>query len=252
MKNIFRKLAVVDLVLLSNISLIFKTFNLNLVMLYALMAFLLIYFLIFNIKPSAQKSMNTRLTIMYDGRELAIIFAYGFMLNIMSFIIWSFVLISMTVGDIVLFMVWTLLTGAIVIFNGVLRMFITSRQLGIIRRILLLVFWWVPVFNVVIIVKICSTVYNEYILENDKIILDNTRMENEVCKTKYPILMVHGVFFRDSRFFNYWGRVPAELIRNGAAVYYGDQHSAASVERCAYELKEKIEHIVHIYNIGCI
>ena len=28
--------------------------------------------------------------------------------------------------------------------------------------------------------------------------------------------MVHGVFFRDFRYFNYWGRIPKELKRHGA------------------------------------
>ena len=33
----------------------------------------------------------------------------------------------------------------------------------------------------------------------------------EICVyviTRYPILMVHGVFFRDYKFPNYWGRIP--------------------------------------------
>ena len=41
--------------------------------------------------------------------------------------------------------------------------------------------------------------------------LDEVRAESEVCKTKYPLLMVHGVFFRDFRCLNYWGRIPREL-----------------------------------------
>ena len=37
--------------------------------------------------------------------------------------------------------------------------------------------------------------------------------------------MVHGVFFRDFRCLNYWGRIPKELRRNGATVYYGQQRA---------------------------
>ena len=43
------------------------------------------------------------------------------------------------------------------------------------------------------------------------------------CKTKYPILMVHGMGFRDRKYFNYWGRIPKILKENGADIYYGHQ-----------------------------
>lgn len=60
---------------------------------------------------------------------------------------------------------------------------------------------------------------------------------------------MHGVFFRDSNFFNYWGRIPETLISNGAKIYYGGQQSAASVEESARELTEKIRTIVN--DTGC-
>ena len=60
---------------------------------------------------------------------------------------------------------------------------------------------------------------------------------------------MHGVFFRDSNFFNYWGRIPETLISNGAKIYYGGQQSAASVEESAKELTEKIRTIVN--DTGC-
>ena len=75
------------------------------------------------------------------------------------------------------------------------------------------------------------------------------RKENECCHTKYPLLMVHGVFFRDARFFNYWGRIPKELMRNGAEIYYGNQQSAATVAKSGQELAERIKQIVE--ETGC-
>ena len=70
-----------------------------------------------------------------------------------------------------------------------------------------------------------------------------------MCKTKYPLLLVHGVFFRESKYFNYWGRIPEELQLNGATVYYGEHHSAASVADCGEELTLKIKEIVS--ETGC-
>ena len=46
-----------------------------------------------------------------------------------------------------------------------------------------------------------------------------------------------------------WGRIPAELIKNGAVIYYGNQHSAASVERCGEELTRRIKEILQ--ETGC-
>ncbi len=53
------------------------------------------------------------------------------------------------------------------------------------------------------------------------------------CKTKYPILLVHGMGFRDRKHLNYWGRIPRRLIERGAKVYYGSQDSVGSVEKNA-------------------
>ena len=55
------------------------------------------------------------------------------------------------------------------------------------------------------------------------------REDDQVCATRYPILMVHGVFFRDFKYFNYWGRIPEELEANGATIFYGNQPSADAV-----------------------
>ena len=79
--------------------------------------------------------------------------------------------------------------------------------------------------------------------------LNKARKENQICQTKYPILMVHGIFFRDWHYFNYWGRVPEELIRNGAKVYYGRQQSSLSIEASGKELSEQIKGIVN--ETGC-
>jgi triacylglycerol lipase len=61
--------------------------------------------------------------------------------------------------------------------------------------------------------------------------------------------MVHGVFFRDSRYFNYWGRIPKELEQNGAAIYYGNHQSAASIEKSGEELAQRIRELVA--ELGC-
>ena len=70
------------------------------------------------------------------------------------------------------------------------------------------------------------------------------RKDKKICKTKYPILMVHGIFFRDFPNFNYWGRIPGELIKNGAEIYYGNHESANSVVDAAEQIKNRINEIL--------
>lgn len=108
---------------------------------------------------------------------------------------------------------------------------------------------WIPIAHLIALGIIIRTVSKEVSFENDKILLNDSRKGKKICATKYPILMVHGVFFRDFRYLNYWGRIPKELERNGAVIYYGNQQSAASVEECGKELAERIKEIVR--DAGC-
>ncbi len=205
-------------------------------------------FIKLNIKPSRVDNPNKRLKAMYNGRELMIIFSWGFVFHIVLGLLWK-TLFDLSITGIIVYSSVAVISLALVVFNGLIRIVSTSKQLGIVLRALIILLWWMPILNIYMIAKACRIVRDEYELETEKNELDNVRKENEICSTKYPLLMVHGVFFRDMRFFNYWGRVPKELIRNGATVFYGEQHSAGSVESCAYELKNKIEEVVR--QTGC-
>lgn len=131
------------------------------------------------------------------------------------------------------------------LFAGVLKAAVSSKQIKISDYILMLTLWWCPIINIFLIRKFYKVSKREFIVERDKTELENARAENEICRTKYPILMVHGIFFRDWQLMNYWGRVPASLIRNGAKIYYGNQQSAQSVADSAEELKNTILKIVN-------
>jgi triacylglycerol lipase len=98
--------------------------------------------------------------------------------------------------------------------------------------------------NIIVLRTIRKEAYNEFRFEQAKLDLNDMRKENEICKTKYPILMVHGIFFRDWQRMNYWGRIPKELVRNGAEIYYGNQQSANLVSVSAEELRDKILEVV--------
>ena len=141
------------------------------------------------------------------------------------------------------------ITEFLVFWTGIIIVYLTSAQLGLRYRVLGIALGWVPVANVVMLFIIISTCLKEVKFEKNKILLNKTRANSEICKTKYPILLVHGVFFRDFKHLNYWGRVPDELIKNGATIYYGNHNSASAVDDSAKELEQRINQIIK--ETGC-
>lgn len=132
----------------------------------------------------------------------------------------------------------------IVFWTGIVTVYLSSVQLGLKWRVIGVLCGWIPVANLIALRRIIRIVEREVIFETAKEQLNASRAQQRVCATRYPILLVHGVFFRDSNLLNYWGRVPAELERNGATVLYGNHQSAASVPDSARELAERIRGIV--------
>lgn len=132
---------------------------------------------------------------------------------------------------------------ALAFWNGIISVYCTSIQLGIKVRIIGIICGLIPVANIIVLFQILNIVSDEIKFETRKIALDMERKELQICKTRYPILLVHGVFFRDSKFLNYWGRIPAALSQNGADLFYGNQPSAAAVADCAEILSARIQEI---------
>lgn len=69
-------------------------------------------------------------------------------------------------------------------------------------------------------------------------------MEQTSCQTRYPIVLIHGAGFRDLKWPVYWGRIPGELQKRGAAVFYGLQDCWASTETNAAEIVKRIDAIL--------
>lgn len=68
-------------------------------------------------------------------------------------------------------------------------------------------------------------------------------MSND-CSLKYPLLMVHGMGFRDRKHLCYWGRVPKRLESLGAEVFFGHQDSVGSVESNADIIAKSLDEIL--------
>jgi len=137
----------------------------------------------------------------------------------------------------------------IIFWTGIIMVYTTSIQLGIKTRVWGIILGWIPIAHLIMLGKIIKITSDEYRFEKEKYELNESRKNDMICRTKYPILLVHGVFFRDFKHLNYWGRIPDELIKNGATIFYGEHNSAASVDNSALELEAKIKEIVE--KTGC-
>ena len=70
-------------------------------------------------------------------------------------------------------------------------------------------------------------------------------MSNECC-LKYPLLMVHGMGFRDRKHLCYWGRIPKVLESQGANVFFGHQDAVGSVEGNADIIAKSLDEVLKI------
>lgn len=216
----------------------------------------MILFLFINLCPrlTFHQTAGARNQILEDGAALLQIFLSTTITESLFAILYTLFLkpdnagLGYGVGRL-LSLLLLILMETVVFWNGIIRVYTTSVQLGLKWRIIGIVCGFIPFVHIWALCRIISITANEAAFEQEKYLLDQVRAESRLCETKYPLLLVHGVFFRDFRFFNYWGRIPHALKQNGATIFYGSQQSAASVAECGQELAERIRSIIE--ETGC-
>ncbi len=210
-----------------------------------------IYFLWLSLYPSARKCPTFRLWVMEGGAELLFYFVVSLTLSVLPVIgaVVAFTAGLMSVGAFIAYCVILAVSEVILFWNGIIRVYCTSAQLGFKIRLLGIIFGMVPIANLVMLGIIYSKVRYECDISISRYHRNLERYPQQICRTRYPVLLVHGVFFRDRKLLNYWGRIPAELEANGCTVCYGNQQSAQSVARSAQELSERIKEICE--QTGC-
>ena len=173
---------------------------------------------------------------------------YAFYISIIFSTIYQIIFAVKTISNDYITFIWNIVLciaiNFVVFWNGIICVYLTSTQLGLKWRIIGILCGMLPVANLITLFFIIKTTTYECFFETRKAEVNKQRKSQQLCATKYPILLVHGVFFRDSKFFNYWGRIPRELKRNGAAVFYGNHPSAASIADSAEILKDRVLQII--------
>ena len=216
-----------------------------------LMLLLVVGVIVINIVPalSNRRIPGKRLKICADGCELLIYFLISVSASVLCLLAALPLLFQ---GN---KMTWfgnlacMVLVEALVFWSGIIRVYLTSAQIGVKWRAIGIICGWIPAVHLAVLVKIIRMASDEWEFESGKIMQAQERKDEQLCRTRYPILMVHGVFFRDFKYFNYWGRIPQELEKHGAVIYYGNHQSAASVADSGKELAGRIRQIVD--ETGC-
>ena len=201
-----------------------------------------LFFLVMELIPCYEKGLSLRLQLLAGGYELILTAIYTLVAEVALLI-----LMAVTAGVDRLFW-WNLAAAYCILLlhylNGFWRTALYSSQLGLGRRVVMFFLWWCFPINVFLFYRWCRVVRRELITARDRYLLDTARVQNAVCRTRYPVIMVHGICFRDWQFLNYWGRIPKALKQNGAVIYYGKQQSSLSVAESAAELKAEIEQVL--------
>lgn len=203
----------------------------------------IVFAYLFTLFKRGKDAPSQRLRRIQRGADLILTGGWAAVISVIALIVWmvrSEAAVGFKIGGAVI----AIAVIGFMVFIGVAKIVSGAKQVKIRDYVLLLMFWWCPVVNIFLVRKYYQTARREYIIEADRIELDNARAENEVCSTKYPIILVHGIFFRDWQLVNYWGRIPATLIKNGAKVYYGKQQSSLAVADSAAELKKTILDVI--------
>ena len=69
-------------------------------------------------------------------------------------------------------------------------------------------------------------------------------MSTPDCRTRYPLLLIHGLNCRDDWVFSYWGRVTDILRDHGAAVFLSGQDAWGGIPANAVFLRRRAEEVL--------
>lgn len=212
---------------------------------------LLLLFLLLNLFAGAigKRIAGKRLYACRHALVLLTAFAVSLPVSIAFHAVLAFRLLPQNPTSLLWSAVFCVVASAIVFWNGILCAYLSSHQLGVRLRVIGALCGMIPVANLIALRAILRTLRREVDFETERQLRNRARREERVCSTRYPILLVHGVFFRDYKHFDYWGRIPADLRANGATVWYGEHQSALSIEKSAREIAARIRYITD--STGC-
>ncbi len=222
--------------------------------------FITLFWLIFQVITHIRKrqdKLSKRIWVMYYGRKLLrfsrplpwlqiLLFLLSYWLYFSRFEqlhgggVGGVLLVIVALSDSIMcfgYFYLLILTGSICILS-------TCRSLGVWKRVLFICLLWIPVVHLFQVKYLCRRAKIEFDAESCRFENRKIRDGAMVCATRYPIILLHGIGFRDLQYFNYWGRIPKELVRNGATIYYGHQEAWGTIENNAHAISETLQKVL--------
>lgn len=210
-----------------------------------------------HIMPLASSKLSSlRLKILQGGKKILKLSFYGILFQVVFYLVmeltdWNFLPQEESGIVILLFdLAFCCVHFYLFLLNACLRIILTCRRLGIFKRLLIILGLGVPLVNLFLLRYLSKTAQAEMDLEICRFENRKERDGKMICATRYPLVLLHGIGFRDLQYFNYWGRIPKELARNGAQVYYGHQEAWGTIENNAAAIKATIEKILEETHSG--
>ena len=169
-----------------------------------LLALLIAVFVIINLFVGVFFSgvRGLRLRICAHGTSLLVIFCVSATISLIYHSVLAFFTLPDSYTAFIFSVLFCIVAEAIIFYNGIACVYLTSFQLGIKLRVIGALFGLVPILNIIMLRKIILTTSEEIEFEAKKDATERARCHDEICKTRYPILLVHGFFFRDYKYFN--------------------------------------------------
>ena len=243
---IFRRcINVLVLPLLLNGTIVLGMFNTMWPIWVAVLLLLSCYYIFLIVRPRGGTLPEKRLKTLFNGFELVLTAEILVSVEIILYVCTVF--LPFMPSNIVLHIINVVLCFLllwILALSGSIRLFITSSQMGSALRISLMLLWWVPVLNYVLLYKAFRILREELSISVMKHQRNLDRKGTGYCSTQYPLVLIHGIFFRDWKLVNYWGRIPDALAQHEAVLFYGNQQSSASLAGSAAELKQRVQEVL--------
>ena len=128
------------------------------------------FYFVVNIKPTMEREKITsrRLRFCYSGCELLRIFLISMLISA----VYILAMIPVVFKENKLLWLFNLLcvflSEAVVFWNGIIRLYISSVQIGIKWRVIGIMCGFIPIVNLIVLTKLMRLAFNEVSFENEK------------------------------------------------------------------------------------
>jgi triacylglycerol lipase len=153
-------------------------------------------FILANILPgiSPRGTKKLRIRLCNHGTVLLSVFVFSLVPSAVWHVFLAFRYVPGEYMQLIYSALYCIAASAIIFWNGIICVYCTSTQMGIKWRVYGALCGMIPGLNLATLIKIIRITSDEVEFEIEKERVSCDPALAEICKTKYPIVLVHGVF----------------------------------------------------------